>query len=188
MMFIVILAVSIIVRNALLSRRKRRLLPLLTKEASGPYFSTKVDKDGIILPDVSYRHDSLGQEEGKHLRTEEGSDKKRKLFLLNPAELLNIAIIQENNVGEGGEDKKIIDDAQDKLSARVDKDRGQDDLSAQTVVTRVETVLPLTAPYQAGRLVSQVWQGRHQLHQLYRYSQIDRLVLPPGYVNQNTWA
>ena len=155
MMFIVLLAVSIIVRNALLSRRKRRLLPLLTKEASGPYFSTKVDKDGIILPDVSYRH---SQSE------EEGSDKKGRMFLLNASELMNIPIIQENNVGE---DKKIIDDAHDKLSARGDKDRGQEE-PGLTVVTRVETVLPLAAPYQAGRLVSQVWQGRHQLTQLYR--------------------
>ena len=107
MMFIVILAVSIIVRNALLSRRKRRLLPLLTKEASGPYFSTKC-KDGIILPDVSYSN-SLDKEEGKE-------DQKRKMYLLNPSELMNIPIIQEKNVGE---DKKIIDDAHDKLSSEV---------------------------------------------------------------------
>ena len=170
MMFIVILAVSIIVRNALLSRRKRRLLPLLTKEASGPYFSTKC-KDGIILPDVSYSN-SLDKEEGKE-------DQKRKMYLLNPSELMNIPIIQEKNVGE---DKKIIDEAHDKLSEKWEKER---DL---TLVTAVQTVEPLAAPYQAGRLVSQVWQGRHQLSQLYRYSQIDRLVLPPGYVNQNTWA
>ena len=97
---------------------------------------------------------------------------------------MNIPIIQEKNVGE---DKKIIDEAHDKLSARWEKERDLEDTNL-TVVTAVQTVEPLTAPYQAGRLVSQVWQGRHQLQQLYRYSQIDRLVLPPGYVNQNTWA
>ena len=187
MMFIVILAVSIIVRNALLSRRKRRLLPLLTKEASGPYFSPKVDKDGIILPDVSYSN-SLGEEGGKHRKTEEGSDQKRKMYLLNPSELMNIPIMQEKNVGE---DKKIIEDAHDKLSTRWEKVReeeeGREEINT-TVVSTVEAVEPLAAPYQAGRMVSQVWQGRHQLQQLYRYSQIDRLVLPPGYVNQNTWG
>ena len=199
-MFIILLAVSIMVRNALLTRRRRRLLPLLTKEASGPYFTTKVDKDGIILPDVSYssKLDPVSQT-GDSGDTNNTQTHKSKIFLLNPLELMNIPIMKSES-----EDKKIID-VEDQPGQREQRREPEESESAMTV-SCVGGVEPLAAPYQAGRLVSQVrtftiifltelfffscqvWQGRHQLQQLYRYSQIDRLVLPPGYVNHNTWA
>ena len=184
-MFIIFLAVSIMVRNVLLSRRRRRLLPLLSKEASGPYFTTRVDKDGIILPDVTYSSrgvDSVVEGEEDTQEVEKDHNSKRKMHLLNPLELLNIPIMTERSQER---DEKIIDDVEDKLEEREEREEVEE---PNMVVRSVVSVCPLAAPYQAGRMVSEVWEGRHHLHQLYRYSQIDRLVLPPGYVNQNTWT
>ena len=185
-MFIIFLAVSIMVRNVLLSRRRRRLLPLLSKEASGPYFTTRVDKDGIILPDVTYSSrgvDLVVEGEGDTPEVEKDHISKRNMHLLNPLELLNIPIMTERSQER---DEKIIDDVEDKLEEQGEKEEveGEPNMTVRSVVS----VSPLAAPYQAGRMVSEVWEGRHQLQQLYRYSQIDRLVLPPGYVNQNTWT
>ena len=136
------------VRNALLTRRRRRLLPLLTKEASGPYFTTKVDKDGIILPDVSYssKLDPVVQT-GDSGDTNNTQTHKSKIFLLNPLELMNIPIMNS-------EDKKIID-VEDQSGQREQRREPEDSESAMTV-SCVGGVEPLAAPYQAGRLVSQV--------------------------------
>jgi len=41
---------------------------------------------------------------------------------------------------------------------------------------------PLVPPYHHHRRVSLVWDDDHQVQSLYRYTSLDRLVYPPGYV------
>ena len=43
---------------------------------------------------------------------------------------------------------------------------------------------PLSPAYHPSRVVSQVWQGNHQLDHLYRYTNFDRLVYPPGFLQE----
>ena len=58
------------------------------------------------------------------LHTENLSSQKRSMFLLNPLELMNIPIMSEHNASD---DKKIIDDLHDKLSAREHKEKEQEE-------------------------------------------------------------
>ena len=43
---------------------------------------------------------------------------------------------------------------------------------------------PLSPAYHPSRVVSQVWQENHQLEDLYRYTHFDRMVYPPGFVQE----
>ena len=107
---------------------------------------------------------------------------KPDMEVLNPAELLTI-----DTLGDG--DDKIIDEdfIEDKESAEYLTQNNQitnmvgnstedfQDLS-------ISIPQPLSPAYHPGRMVTQVWDGRHQVEQLYRYTHFDRLVYPPGYI------
>ena len=44
---------------------------------------------------------------------------------------------------------------------------------------------PLTPAYHPNRKVSLVWSENHRVEDLYRYTNFDRLVYPPGYVRES---
>ena len=43
---------------------------------------------------------------------------------------------------------------------------------------------PLSPAYHPSRKVSQVWSENHHVEYLYRYTNFDRLVYPPGYIRE----
>ena len=174
---IVLLALAMLCQHFMSFKRARTVLPLLKLTSSGPFSTTRVNQNGIILPKIAYNNQEVYK-----LRHQHQMHRTTSVEVLNPAELLTINTFSEENA-------KIIDEepAEDKESAEYT--RG--DLTIATVEgllndesqdTSILIPSPLSPAYHPGRLVTQVWDGRHQVDSLYRYKSFDRLVYPPGYV------
>ena len=154
-------------------KKARKILPLLKIESSGPFSTTRVNQSGIILPMINYKNSKI---------EDKNENIKPDMEVLNPAELLTI-----DTLGDG--DDKIIDEdfIEDKESADY---LTQNNQITNTVGNSTEDFQdlsisipqPLSPAYHPGRMVTQVWDGRHQVEQLYRYTHFDRLVYPPGYI------
>jgi len=180
---VVLLAIFMIFQNVVSFKRAKKILPLLQKESAGPYSDTTV-KDGIILPKVTYREDVAeeGGENKKSSQDVEASKTKRSLGLssrqtstlsqLNPTELLALTCV-------GEDDRKIIEEEENKLGEKV-RGRGEEG-THDLMSSEVEIVPPLEPAYYPGRQVRRLWQGG-QDNNLYRYTHLDRLVYPPGYI------
>merc|ERR1712130_103172 len=94
------------------------------------------------------------------------------LSQLNPTELLALTCV-------GEDDRKIIEEEENKLGERV-RGRGEEG-THDLMSSEVEIVPPLEPAYYPGRQVRRLWQGG-QDNNLYRYTHLDRLVYPPGYI------
>jgi hypothetical protein len=166
---IALLAIAMICQHFLSFKKARKILPLLKLASSGPFATTRVDQSGIILPMVAYKNNSKeDRNKNTHIISE----------VLNPAELLTIA-----NLSDG--DDKIIDEdiLEDKESAEYLSSNIQiSTVGGELQDLSISIPQPLSPAYHPGRMVTQVWDGRHQVEQLYRYTSFDRLVYPPGYI------
>jgi len=186
---VILLAIFMIFQNVVSFKRAKKILPLLQKESAGPYSDTTV-KDGIILPKVTYREDVAeeGRENEKSSQLSQVGDaaKSKKqarslgmssrqtstLSQLNPTELLALTCV-------GEDDRKIIEEEENQLEERV-RGRGEEG-THDLMSSEVEIVPPLEPAYYPGRQVRRLWQGG-QDNNLYRYTHLDRLVYPPGYI------
>jgi hypothetical protein len=152
-------------------KKARKILPLLKLASSGPFSTTRVNQNGIILPLIAYKNNNI-----------EDSNKNTNLGMevLNPAELLTIDSLS------GGDDKIIDEDLiEDKESAEylnrnIKITNMGSNFSEEFQDLSISIPQPLSPAYHPGRMVTQVWDGRHPVEHLYRYTNFDRLVYPPG--------
>ena len=164
------LAIAMICQHFLSFKRARKVLPLLKLTSSGPFSSTRVSQGGIILPMIAYQKQS------------KESMSKVTVEILNPAELLTIddfcigdAKIIEEDEDEDKESSEYLNSTKSIDIMDVAHNDENEDLP-------ISIPLPLAPAYHPSRMVTQVWDGRHQVEQLYRYTSFDRLVYPPGYI------
>ena len=154
-------------------KKARKILPLLKLASSGPFSTTRVNQRGIILPMLAYKNNSKGDKEKNTNST---------LEVLSPAELLML-----DNLSDG--DDKIIDEdllenteSEEYLSSNIQISTVGGHGTEELQDLSIPIPAPLSPAYHPGRMVTQVWDGRHQVEQLYRYTSFDRLVYPPGYI------
>ena len=172
-LLIALLAIAMICQHFISFKKARKILPLLKLASSGPFSTTRVNQSGIILPMIAYKNKSKeDRNKNKHITSE----------VLNPAELLTIDTLSHG-------DDKIIDE--DLLEDKESAEYLNSNIQISKVVGHITEELqdlsiaippPLSPAYHPGRMVTQVWDGRHQVEQLYRYTSFDRLVYPPGYI------
>lgn len=167
-----LLAIAMICQHFISFKKARKILPLLKLTSSGPFSTTRVDQSGIILPMIAYQ---------EHRKENVKKKTVSQLELLNPAELLTI---QDFGIGDG----KIIDEehAVDKESTNLNNNKTIETIEIayndENQDQSISIPQPLAPAYHPSKVVTQVWDGRHQVEQLYRYTSFDRLVYPPGYI------
>ena len=161
-------------------KRRNRILPALLKMSRGPFASTRVGSEGIILPSLVYRDEGhlsrrvmrKRQKLQSKLRKNENNDPED----IGREEILNVAkLLDEDN------DVKLIHEERN-------VSRHSEQLTPIEVTSghvEVNSVLfsPLEAAYEASKVVSEVWTSPQSgVTSLYRYTHLDRLVYPPGYL------
>ena len=168
-----LLAIAMICQHFISFKKARKILPLLKLTSSGPFSTTRVDQSGIILPMIAYQ---------EHQKNDVKKKTVNQVELLNPAELLTI---QDFGIG----DEKIIDEepAVDKessnyLNKNMEIETIEIPYNDENFDRSISIPQPLAPAYHPSKVVTQVWDGRHQVEQLYRYTSFDRLVYPPGYI------
>lgn len=163
-------------RTVIRVRKHKRVLPSLQNISGGPFSSTRTGSEGIIVPVLNYR---------KNVESKSFMKKPRQRMMKDQSESKNddteiltaMKLIEENQL-------KFIDE--DPGGDRSNNEPKYIDHNHALPITENEGFgsslgLPLEAAYHPTRLVSEVWQSRETgVTHLYRYSNLDRLVYPPG--------
>ena len=167
-------------------KRRNRVLPALLKMSRGPFASTRMGSEGIILPSLVYRDE--GHLSRRMLRKRQKlQDKLRKVETKDPAELgheeiLNVAKLLDDH----DDDCKLIHEEGHVYDQLEDLTPTSEDPQGQAEVKEeVSSGLfsPLEAAYEASKVVTEVWASPQSgVTSLYRYTHLDRLVYPPGYL------
>ena len=166
-------------------KRRNRVLPALLKMSRGPFASTRMGSEGIILPSLVYRNESHLSRRMLRKR-QKLQHKLRKVETKDPAdlgreEILNVAKLLENEV----DDCKLIHEERN-VSGHVEGDQSLfEETQGHAEVKEVCSGLfsPLEAAYEASKMVTEVWASPQSgVTSLYRYTHLDRLVYPPGYL------
>ena len=174
-------------QTVLKMKRRNRVLPALLKMSRGPFASTRVGSEGIILPSLVYR--------------DEGHLSRRMLRKRQKLEKLKLRNVEKKDPEDLGREEilnvvKLLDDHDDdcKLIHEEGLVSGQledltptcEDIQGQAEVKEeVSSGLfsPLEAAYEASKVVTEVWSSPQSgVTSLYRYTHLDRLVYPPGYL------
>ena len=183
---VICLVLFLVAQTAVKMKRHNRILPMLLKMSGGPFSSTTVGSEGIILPSLVYRQD---RRDARLMWRRNTKDELDKSLSNKNTEILNVFQLIEKS------DEKLIDLEQNEARAT----------RPGSVVRRLPVVWgpgpgggPLEAAYQPGRVVREVWgRAGASLGHLYRYSpalgsilyitvprytNLDNLVCPPGYL------
>ena len=203
MLLAIVMAVQVVVSL----KKRRKVLPILQSESSGPFSSTRVGSGGIILPHVVYRTEQETRDDEKGKNTEEITKLKQDQEILDAMELLELTnqadtkIIKEdvfdikpfkNNDDTNPNNNKLkeliieLEEMSPKRShPNQEKETNSHPKSNQpTIPTNQKPSLPLSPAYHPRRKVSLVWSENHHVQDLYRYTHFDRMVYPPGYVRE----
>ena len=168
-------------------KRRNRVLPALLKMSRGHLASTRMGSEGIILPSLVYRDE--GHLSRRMLRKRQKLEKlKLRKFetkdpeVLGREEILNVAKLLDDH----DDDCKLIH-VEGLVSDQLgDMTLISEDPQGQTEVKEeVSSGLfsPLEAAYEASKVVTEVWASPQSgVTSLYRYTHLDRLVYPPGYL------
>ena len=155
-------------------------MPTLLKMSGGAFSSTRRGSGDIILPSLVYRDDT--RKSRRLLRKIQRINKQKKdEEMIENEEILNVVRLLENDDG------KLIHE-EGNVSRRSTSGhmvKSGDDTQGQGGITEVNSHLfsPLEAAYQASKVVSEVWSSPQSgVTSLYRYTHMDRLVYPPGYL------
>ena len=176
---LMVLAISIIIKNIMKPRRTSMKISLLRELSSGPFSSTKISSDGSILPTVVYSTKSAKMN-SKLVKASLGEGE-----LTRSEDILSVLDLLEDNTDA---DKKIIAETETCMPRD-----GKEEVKTSTGPTLERRSLtpgspsnifstPLSPAYQSTRRVSRVWTRNQGVEMLYMYSNFDRLVYPPGYV------
>ena len=169
-------------QNMLKRKRRNRILPTLLKMSGGAFSSTRRGSGDIILPSLVYRNDTR---KSRRLlsKIQRINKQKKDEEMIENEEILNVVRLLENDGG-----KLIHEDGN--VSSRFTSGhlvqlKSGDDTQGQGGIAEVNSHLfsPLEAAYQANKVVSEVWSSPQSgVTSLYRYTHMDRLVYPPGYL------
>ena len=166
---VICLVLFLVAQTAVKMKRHNRILPMLLKMSGGPFSSTTVGSEGIILPSLVYRQD---RRDTRLMWRKNTKDELDKSLSNKDTEILNVFQLIEKT------DEKLIDLEQNEARAT----------RPGSTVRRLPVEWgpgggPLEAAYQPGRVVREVWgRAGASLGHLYRYTNLDNLVCPPGYL------
>ena len=170
---IALLAIAMACQHFVSFKKARKVLPLLKLASSGPFSTTRVNQNGIILPMIAYKK---SDKEGRHQVKSSGPE------ILNSAELLTIGNFDVGDVKIIGEDFNEDKESSEYLDNNITEVIIDSHCNDEVENLSISIPQPLAPAYHPSRMVTQVWDGRHQVQQLYRYTSFDRLVYPPGYI------
>ena len=190
-----------IMRNICLSMQVSPIVKKLEKYSKGPMQTTAVNKDGTIVPAVNYYEKEKAKEimrrRGKRSRRRqkqrERRRRKRERRMMNRViqeeDFADSMKLLEMQIGqlEDENDEKII---QNNVS-KIEIEELPEILLSPVGSRRPSQLLdysithcssPLHPSYLPSRPVSVLWSSTHTTERLYRYTHIERMVYPPGYV------
>ena len=202
-----LLAIFMAVQVVVSLKKRRKVLPILQSESSGPFSSTRVGSGGIILPHVVYRTEQETRNKEMEIAGEEITILKQDQEILDAMELLELTyqadtkIIKEdvfdiipfkNNDDTHPNDNKLkeliieLEEMSPIRSHPIQEKETNIHLKSNQpdILTNQEPSLPLSPAYYPSRKVSLVWSENHHVQDLYRYTHFDRIVYPPGYVRE----
>ena len=180
---VICLVLFMTTQTMLKMKRRNRILPALLKMSRGPFASTRMGSEGIILPSLVYRDEEhLSRRmlrKRQKLQSKMRKDERQDLEDVGREEILNVAkLLDDDN------DVKLIHEERNS-SRHLEPLTPIEVTSGHSEVTEVSNVLfsPLEAAYEASKMVSEVWTSPQSgVTSLYRYTHLDRLVYPPGYL------
>ena len=161
-------------------KKRNKILPLLKSISGGPSYSTKVGSEGIILPALVYNS-------GKFKRNNSDSDKTGNSEMkseieahpYHQSEILDVFEMIENTK------KKFIQEEGTMMRSLTSSKENQQKLTLSEEDPEDCLLTPLEAAYKPSKVVSEVWSSHQSgVNHLYRYSNLDRLIYPPGYLFQ----
>ena len=156
-------------------KKRNKILPLLKSISGGPSYSTKVGSEGMILPSLVYNPGCPG----KPRRNEDFDKTFRAKSDNNAPEILDVFEIIENTK------KKFIYEEGQLLKSLTSSKENQQKVTLSEEDPKDFLLTPLEAAYQPSTVVSEVWSSHQSgVNHLYRYSNLDRLIYPPGYLFQ----
>ena len=202
-----LLAIFMAVQVVVSLKKRRKVLPILQSESSGPFSSTRVGSGGIILPHVVYRTEPETRNEEMEKVAREIAKVKQDQEILDAMELLELTyqadtkIIKEdvfdiipfkNNDDTNSNHNELkeliieLEDMSPKRSHPIQEEEANSHPKSNqpTILANQKPSLPLSPAYHPSRKVSLVWSENHHVQDLYRYTHFDRMVYPPGYVRE----
>ena len=180
---VICLVLFMTTQTMLKMKRRNRILPALLKMSRGPFASTRMGSEGIILPSLVYRDEEhLSRRmlrKRQKLQSKMRKDERQDPEDIGREEILNVAkLLDDDN------DVKLIHEERT-VSRHLEPLTPIEVTSGHSEVAEVSNVLfsPLEAAYEASKVVSEVWTSPQSgVTSLYRYTHLDRLVYPPGYL------
>ena len=154
-------------------------MPLLKSISGGPSYSTRVGSEGIILPSLVYNSGKLRGNYSDSDKTENSGNKLEIKTHPHQSEILDVFELIENTK------KKFIHEEGQMMKSLISSKENQQKLTLSKEDPEDCLLNPLEAAYKPSKVVSEVWSS-HQagVNHLYRYSNLDRLIYPPGYLFQ----
>ena len=211
LLLVMLLLLLLIIQHIVARRKKNRILPILERESSGPFSSTRVGTTGVIMPHVVYREKMDENKDLEEVKVEENIDEQNMslkenfkdeqemlsamdllvtlkekiidedIFVILP--LTNSSRVVRKPITAVKRCSSLKDESPRKKKKGLQKDVLRKTKKASPKPT-IRLNQPLSPAYHPSRVVSEVWQGNHQLDHLYRYTNFDRLVYPPGFLQE----
>ena len=213
LLLVMLLLLLLIIQHIVARRKKNKILPILERESSGPFSSTRVGSTGVIIPHVVYREKMEENKDLEEVKVEENVNEQNKNSSVkgnfrDEQEMLNamdlLVTLKEKIIDEDifvilplSNSPRVVkkplaavkrcSSFKGESPRKRMKNLQKDDLRKTKRSSSKPTIRlnqPLSPAYHPSRVVSQVWQGNHQLDHLYRYTNFDRLVYPPGFLQE----
>ena len=144
--------------------------------SGGPFSTTRVDSGGIILPSLVYRN--IRRKRRRH----EPKEKVSSSAGTEPGPYQHSEILDVVKLLEKSHEKFIFEErrqeseemSEDSQSTKINGNERQQAAS-------ISLFTPLEAAYHPNNVVPDVWASENSgVNHLYRYTNLDRLVYPPG--------
>ena len=160
-------------------KKRNKILPLLRSISGGPTYSTKVGSEGIILPALVYNSGKLTGNDSDSGKTTNFENKLEIKTHPHQSEILDVYEMIENTK------KKFIHEEGQMMRSLTSSKENQQKVTLSEEDPQDWLLSPLEAAYKPSKVVSEVWSSHQSgVNHLYRYSNLDRLIYPPGYLFQ----
>ena len=160
-------------------KKRNKILPLLRSISGGPTYSTKVGSEGIILPALVYNSGKLTGNDPDSGKTANSENKLEIKTHPHQSEILDVYEMIENTK------KKFIHEEGQMMTSLTSSKENQQKVTLSEEDPQDWLLSPLEAAYKPSKVVSEVWSSHQSgVNHLYRYSNLDRLIYPPGYLFQ----
>ena len=158
-------------------KRRSRILPLLQRLSGGPFNSTTVGAEGIILPSLVYKNSKLRNK--KKIQKDKVKNLDDEAY--KPSEILDVVKILEKSNDKFIFEEKHDRDVKSGSSVKNMNKPNQKSYSPSSSDNVASQFSPLEAAYHPSNVVPDVWTSDNSgVNHLYRYTNLDRLVYPPG--------